>query len=70
MPAGEGIPHRRKQWSGSSQSLGLTTVQLVQSLELVVHGDQLITDVGGVIDPGKIIQHRLDLRLAGNEDAA
>ena len=49
---------------------GLAAMQLMQALQLVVHGDQLITDVNRVVDAGKIVEHRLDLCLAGDQDAA
>jgi len=45
-------------------------MQFVQPLQLVVHRDQLVTNVGRILDAGKIIEHRFDLCLARDQDAA
>lgn len=45
-------------------------MQLVEAFQLVVNGNQLVADVGCIFNPGKIIQHRFDLSLAGDQDAA
>lgn len=42
----------------------------MQSLELVVNGNKLVADVARIFDARKIIEHRLDLRLARDQDAA
>jgi hypothetical protein len=45
-------------------------MQFVQPLKLVVYRNKLVSDVGCIFDTGEMIQHRLDLCLAGDQDAA
>ena len=44
--------------------------QVVQTFQLVVDGDQLATDVIGVLKPSEVEQHGLDLGLAVNQQTA
>lgn len=45
-------------------------MQLVQSLKLIVHRNQLVADMSAVIDPGQGQQHGLHLGLAVDQHAA
>ncbi len=45
-------------------------MQLMQALELIVNGHQLIADVAAVIDPREAQQHRLNLGFAFNQHTA
>ena len=48
----------------------LLTVQGMQALQLVVHGNQLVTNVLAVLDASQGEQHRLNLALAIDQHAA
>jgi hypothetical protein len=52
------------------RAFGLATVELMQALELIVDGDQLIADVPAVIDPREAQQHGFDLCFAIDQNAA
>jgi hypothetical protein len=45
-------------------------MELMQPFQLVVDRHELIADVNCIVNPGKIIEHRLDLCFAGDQDAA
>jgi hypothetical protein len=45
-------------------------MEFVQTFQLIVHGHQLVADVNRIVNPGKIVEHRLDLCLASDQDAA
>jgi hypothetical protein len=45
-------------------------MELVQAFELIVHRHQLVTNMNRIVNPGEVVEHRLNLCLAGDQDAA
>jgi hypothetical protein len=60
--------HELSSCSGGAKRL--TSMEFVQTFQLIVHGHQLVADVNRIVNPGKIVEHRLDLCLASDQDAA
>jgi hypothetical protein len=56
--------------SGCCGTEGLAPMEFMQPFQLIVDRHELVADVNRILNSRKIIEHRLDLCLAGDQDAA
>jgi hypothetical protein len=59
-----------KNDSGRGGPQRLATMEFMQAFQLIVHRHQLVADMDRILNPGEIVQHRLNLCLASDQDAA